>query len=516
MPISSAAAAATLSSLLISCLLGLTPALSAQWSEQHKLLEDGGQAGNRFGSAVSTDGTLVAVGAPGADELGDDSGSAYVFGAQSGAQLHELVPVAGAAGDQFGFAIAVDGAHVVVGAPLADGAGTDSGAAYVFDATTGLQLFELEPADHAAGDQFGYAVAIDSGLVVVGALGGAYLFDAATGQQLESLVPDGGLPVGGSGVAVIDGGFGQAVDIGGGRIVVGAKAANGSSLYSGAAYVFDTSGDELQVLSAGPAWSQFGGSVGIDGTTVVIGARYASPNGKDSGAAYLFDALTGQQTASLAPSDGHIFQHFGSSVGIDGLHVVIGAEWDNGVAFSSGAMYLYDAQGNLDHRLIASDAAALDELGAAVAVGDGVLVAGAARDDDNGDSSGSTYVFDTATWTDLGGGSPGTNGTPALVGEGTLVGGTPVGIHLSSAPLSAPVLGWLSTSSVPFDALGGTVYANPWVGQFFLFTNGAGELSLNTTWPLGVPLGTEFWFQYICQNGPGDLILSNAVKGLTP
>ena len=233
--------------------------------------------------------------------------------------------------------------------------------------------------------------------VAVGARGGAYLFDAATGQELEQLVPAGGPPVGGSGVAVIDGGFGLAVDVGADRVVVGARTANGSSLYSGAAYLFDTGGNELHKLNGGPAWSHFGGSVGIDGDTVVIGARYASPNGKDSGAAYLFDAFTGQQTKTLVPNDGHTFAEFGSSVGVDGQHVVVGAEQDNAGGFSAGAAYLYGAQsGDPVVKLGVSDGAPLDDLGGAVAVGGGVLVAGAARDDDLGDASGAAYVFDAA------------------------------------------------------------------------------------------------------------------------
>ncbi len=507
-----------LSGLLLAGFLGTSSPLTAQWSEQHLLLQDGGAAGHAFGASVATDGVLVVVGAPGSDDLGDDSGAASVFGAASGALLRELLPTDGAAGDAFGASVAVDGPYVVVGAPDADAVAEDAGAAYVFDAATGVQLLALDPGGLVAGDRFGVDVAIDGGHVVVGALGGAYLFDATTGALLESLVPVGGLPVGGTGVAIIDGGFGESVDVGGGRVVVGAKTANGASLYAGAAYVFDTSGVELHVLSTGPAWSQFGGSVAIDGDTVAVGARYASPNGKDSGAAFLYDAVTGQQVASLAPTDGHIFQHFGSAVDVDGMRVVIGAEWDNEAVFAAGAAYVYGADGGGPvAKLLAGAATANDELGEAVAVAGDVVVAGAARDDDLGDASGSASMFGPSAWTDMGGGSPGSSGTPALAGEGTLVGGTPAGVFLSSAPADAPVVGWLSLAPVPFDALGGTVHAYPFVNQWFFSTDAAGELSAGTTWPAGLPSGTDFWVQFICQDAPGPgLVLSNAVRGRTP
>lgn len=378
--------------------LVLAPALSAQGFEDHKLVPSDGLAGDAFGASVATDGVLVAVGAPRADDRGPDSGSAYVFDAGSGAQGLEFVPLDGAAGDRFGASIAVDGSRVVVGAPQHDEVGVGSGTAYVFDTTTGLQVLELQPTGAAAGDGFGTSVAIDGGLVVVGALDGAFLFDAATGQQLVELVPDGGLPVGGTGVAVIAGGFGQAVDLDAdsARIAVGAKTANGASLYAGAAYVFDTAGDELQRVSIGAPWNQFGGSVGIDGDRLVVGAKYASPNGKDSGQAYLFDALSGSLTQSLVPSDGHIFAHFGSAVAADGPHVVVAAEQDNGAGFAAGAVYLYDAQGSFVTKLFTSDAASNDELGEVVAVADGVVTAGASRDDDLGSGSGAAYVFGAA------------------------------------------------------------------------------------------------------------------------
>lgn len=362
----------------------LASASAAQSSEHHKLLPDLGSPGARFGAAVATDGVLVAVGS---------SGSAHLFDAATGAQTLELVPAVPAAG--FGAAVAVQGPYVVVGAPLQDGA---AGVAYVFDAATGAPVHELRADDPTSGAQFGAALAMDDGLLVVGALQSAWLFDVATGEQLEELVPAGGPPVGGTGIATIDGGFGQAVGIDAGRVVVGAKTANGASLYSGAAYVFDTAGQPLHVLSAGAAWSQFGGSVEISGDRVVVGAKYASPNGKDSGQAYLFDAGSGSLVTGLVPADGHIFAHFGSSVAVDGALVAIGAEQDNGAgAFDAGAVYLYAAEdGAPVDKLTASDAAPLDDLGVAVAVSAGVIVAGATGDDDNGDSSGSAYLFDQA------------------------------------------------------------------------------------------------------------------------
>ncbi len=381
--------------VLVVIALAASLALPAQRGEDHKLLPGDRLAGDSFGAAVATDGQLVAVGAPGADQSAADSGSAYLFAAATGAELRELVPVGGAAGDRFGAAIAVAGDVVIVGAPGDDAAGADSGAAHVFDAATGARLFELVPVDAAAGDHFGHAVAMDGDRAVIGSLGAAYLFDVPTGQQLAKLLPMGGSSVGGLS------GFGEAVDIDVGLVVVGARLENGVSGIAGAVYVYDAaSGTQLHRLVAqdGTAWANFGASVAVRGTLIAIGAPEANLTYWHAGTAYLFDAVTGRQMRRIVPTDGHLQAGFGGSIAIDGPHVVIGSEQNhaNG-AFGCGSAYVYAAEGGrFVTKLLASDAADGDELGGAVAAARGVLVAGAARDDDGGGDSGSAYVFDAA------------------------------------------------------------------------------------------------------------------------
>jgi len=367
--------------------------LIAQSFEHHQLAATDAATGDLLGSAVATSGARIAVGAPGADESGTDSGSAYIFRPTNGSQTVELVASDGAAGDRFGTAIAIDNGLALVGAPFADGAGSDTGAAYVFDPVSGLELFKLEASDAAAGDHFGHAVALDGNTAVIGSLGAAYVFDIATGQELFKLLPTGASTTFGMS------GFGEAVDIDNGLAVVGARLENGASGFAGAAYLFDaTSGTQLHRMLAinGTAWANFGASVAIDGNVVVIGSPEASPMGWHSGTAYLFDATSGQQTSNITPGDGHLQAKFGSSVAVDGLHIVIGSEQNHaGGVFTSGAAYLYEyATGTFLTKLVASNAGNADELGGAVAAGGGQVVAGAARDDDNGNDSGAAYIFD--------------------------------------------------------------------------------------------------------------------------
>jgi hypothetical protein len=508
---------ALLTSLLASALLVLAPAVDAQWAQQHKLLPTDGLEGDAFGSDVDTDGARIVAGAPSADPAGSTSGSAYLFAAGSGAQQLELVPTGATDGDRFGASVAIDGDRVVVGAPGADGVGVDSGAVYVFDANTGTQLLELEAADADAGDQFGYDVAQDGGLLVVGSLGAAYLFDVTTGQELEQLLPTGGSTTLGLS------GFGEAVDIDGDLVVVGARLENGLSGIAGAVYVYDaTNGDQLHrlIASNGTAWAFFGACVALDGSVLAIGAPEAGPKGKHSGAAYVFDAASGQQDQYLFPADGHVFAKFGSSVAVDGEDVFIGSPQNHiGGLASSGSVYVYEADGSLQGKLTASDVAPNDDFGEALAVSASVLVSGAPGDDDLGSSSGSAYVFDAdGVWQDLGGAKAGTNGLPGLTGQGTMVAGELVSLEVTDglAFATAHLVMGLSELSAPFK--GGTLVPNPdWIVTPFPLDATGGYLG-QFSWPAGVPSGTASYYQFwISDFGASfDLAATNGLKGTAP
>lgn len=132
----------------------------AVWSQQAKLVAADIAAGDRFGKSVGVSGDVAVVGSPGDDDLGPDSGSAYLFG-RSGttwpqqaklkatvvdaASAFVLVPCPACiprgiryAGDEFGLSAAISGDTVVVGAPT-ENAATYDGAAYVFAPCAALQ-----------------------------------------------------------------------------------------------------------------------------------------------------------------------------------------------------------------------------------------------------------------------------------------------------------------------------------------------------------------------------------------
>ncbi|HEX3129718.1 MAG TPA: hypothetical protein VH394_20455 [Thermoanaerobaculia bacterium] len=144
-----------------------------------------GRLNDRFGASVAVDGDTVVVGAPYADDLRVfyNFGAAYVFDAGSGSLITKLrADSTFRKWDiQFGAAVAVRGGAIVVGAPGDDPDKMESaGSAHLF--TQGPRGWEktaeLTHAGPTAGRQLGISVAIDDAGIAVGALGpgAAYLF----------------------------------------------------------------------------------------------------------------------------------------------------------------------------------------------------------------------------------------------------------------------------------------------------------------------------------------------------
>ncbi len=376
---------------------GVLPAAGQTLNEDVKLLASDRAAGDVFGFSIAIANGIVAVGTIRDDDNGDASGSAYLFDASTGEQIAKLLPSDGAAGDEFGHSIALANGIVAVGAVGDDDNGTDSGSAYLFDTSTGAQLFKLLPSDGAANDNFGFAIAIANGVVAVGAhwdddngtdSGSAYLFDAATGAQIAKLLPSDG---------AANDLFGRSIAIANGVVAVGAVGDDDNGTWSGSAYLFDAAtGAQLAKLlpSDGAANDFFGISIAIANGVVAVGAYRDDDNGTDSGSAYLFDAFTGTQIAKLLPSDGAVLDNFGFSIAITNGVVAVGAHWDDDNGTDSGSAYLFDTStGAQLAKLLPSDGATDDLFGSSIAIANGVVAVGAFFDDDNGTDSGSAYLF---------------------------------------------------------------------------------------------------------------------------
>jgi len=168
------------------CVLAL-PA-GGQWPQRDHLFADDAAVHDLFGRSVATSGDTIVVGAAlDSTAAGTRAGSAYVFTRTGGtwSQQGHLFADDAAAGDEFGDSVAISGDTIVVGAyGDVNAAGDIAGSAYVFTrtGTTWSQQDHLFADDAAAGDNFGYSVAIDGDTIVVG----AYSDDTAAGADAGS------------------------------------------------------------------------------------------------------------------------------------------------------------------------------------------------------------------------------------------------------------------------------------------------------------------------------------------
>jgi len=134
----------------------------------------------------------------------------------------------------------------------------------------------------------------------------------------------------------------------------------------------------------GTVGDAFGASVSISGTTAVI-------NG--AGSAYVFTYTDGAWTQYT-----ELLQNGGgtNSVSISGDTIVLGAPLDNVNGARPGSAYVFRKINGLwiqEAKLLADDGAHLDSFGRSVAIDSNTIVVGAHQDDDQGNNSGSAYVF---------------------------------------------------------------------------------------------------------------------------
>ena len=262
------------------------------------------------GSSVAMSGGIIVVGSPGDDTGATDAGSVYLYdaGTYYGTQnlLRTLNNPTPAASDGFGASVAISGNILVVGTPGDDTGATDAGSVYVFDATTGSLLWTLNNPMPAAGDNFGYSVAISGNTVVVGSpyddtgatdSGAAYVFDAATGNLLSMLLNP---------TPAESDNFGFSVAACASTVLVGAPYDDTGATDSGLAYIFHASTGILLAPLVNPTPADgdgFGWSVALSETRAVVGAPYVDGASRDRGAVYGFDGTPPPVPDLLAASD---------------------------------------------------------------------------------------------------------------------------------------------------------------------------------------------------------------------
>ena len=146
-------------------------------SEVKKLLASDAQTGDGFGS-VAVSGDIAFVGAFQEDGAGSQAGAAYIYqrglgGADNWGELKKVIASDAEAGDEFGASVAISGDTAVVGKPRDDAGGSLAGAAYVFGRDQGGvdnwgEANKLTASDAETGDRLG-GVAVSGDTAIAGA-----------------------------------------------------------------------------------------------------------------------------------------------------------------------------------------------------------------------------------------------------------------------------------------------------------------------------------------------------------
>ncbi|MCZ6836151.1 MAG: FG-GAP repeat protein [Planctomycetota bacterium] len=230
------------------------------------LVDPDAERNDRFGVDVSVSGSIMAVGAPGDDVRGADSGIVFIFEKDSNGNWNKTATIkAGDEGDNFGTSVSLDGKALLIGAPDAD----NGGRVYLYEKKDGKwkQIIKLKANDRINGDRFGASVGLAGGKAIIGA----------------------------------------------------PEADSGNKIDAGEAYIFKKSNGQWKQqarIRAGDRGTndRFGTSVGIFEKDVIVGAPFHDETDPDVGAIYFFhfgnNSWT-QKTQKNGPSDD---AEFGTSV----------------------------------------------------------------------------------------------------------------------------------------------------------------------------------------------------------
>lgn len=381
--------------------------LYALWLQEEKVLATDGGTEDYFGAAVAIDGDYAIVGAT-EEDAGND-GYVYIYRRTGGNDWDSGFEIAAPeSGNSFGRSVAIAGDHALIGAPRTDNINR-SVHAY---RRTGLNTWSsagtlsIPDVPDSARGSFGTSIAMDGSYAVVGDdvddeadsnAGAAHIYrltDAGVWEYVQKLT------AADEGVSREDGGFGASVAIDGDYLIVGAT---GRSTPTGnRAYIFqrtDSGWSQIETLDeTGVSEDDFGGSVAISGDYALVGASWTDNNTDNSvGAAYLY-RRTGTDTWTRVHTYTGTFDHefFGGSVALEDDTALVGSSGYRDGTNETGALYIFRRDnGDWDDGtlFLAPDGADGDAFGVRVAADDRLFVVGASWDDENGDYSGSAYIW---------------------------------------------------------------------------------------------------------------------------
>ncbi len=378
---------------------------------------DGQFPGDEFGHSVSlsSNGEFLAIGA-----IGRSTGFTSIYRNIAGVWTQVGQNINGENGNDWsGWSVSLssDGSIVAIGAIYNDGNGTDSGHVRVYENIAGVWTQIGQDIDgEATDDRSGWSVSLSSNgnIVAIGAVRNDGFADNSGHVRVYENVGGVWTQIGQDidGEAMFDW-FGYSLDLSsdGNIIAIGTIFNDGiNGANSGHVRVYENVGGVWTQIGQdidGEASNDFFGrslSISSDGNIIAIGAQQNDGNGTDSGHVRVYENVGGVWTQIGQDIEGETtanFLGYSLSLSSDGSIVAIGAPFNDGNGTDSGHVRIYRnetgvwTQVGIDIEGEASD----DKSGSSLSLSsDGSIVAiGAPSNSGNGMFSGHVRVYDLST-----------------------------------------------------------------------------------------------------------------------
>lgn len=323
------------------------------FDQTQKYYPNDGAIEDYFGYSISTYGDFMIAGAHHDSDKGASSGAAYILKRNENAWtlFQKIVPDDGKEADEFGNTVSMYGTWAAICAYLNDDKGINSGCVYLyhFDGTEWKFHSKIFPDNSEPYSMFGITIDMNDNLLIVGAplqngfgndSGTAYIFSFRNNlwQQEKELKP----------ISLNDlDQYGSEVKITKEFAFVSAIKDDGKGLNSGAVYVFKNESDSNWVIQQKIAPDDllqgdgFGISLDANESELFIGSYFDDDKGTNSGSVYYYRLINDhwKLIKKIIPDEVNESDAFGSSVSLGQNGLLAGAYSDDTNGFFSGAAY---------------------------------------------------------------------------------------------------------------------------------------------------------------------------------
>lgn len=324
-----------------------------------RIVAGAGARTDTFGNALALSGDMLAVGNASDDDHARDAGSVHLFQRQHNGHWLELGEIRAPlprAGDQFGFSVALLGNHLLVGAPYEDSAVLNTGAAYLYEllpsgSATLIARFRSRREDPGA--QFGRSVTLTSGRAAIGSMdetvgtnlgaGAVYVFEEIGSRRWSDVARlTLGAPKAGDR-------FGFSIALDGDLLLIGAPHRDAHGVDNGSCYLFERNrlgGWQLRdAIFERTGYSQqwLGWSVALHGSRALLGAPGIEFSRSGKAVYCEISAERRLKKVEELGTDHPHFDEFGQAVAVSGSLLVIGAPGDDAWGYASGLAHLFTA-----------------------------------------------------------------------------------------------------------------------------------------------------------------------------